>query len=99
MYFDTIAELEDRYNALHSEYPDAHFMIFDYLKEHLWGKRRKWTKCYTDKVLHFGNTVSSRGEEAHYQIKKELQFSTGKSEERCKKVKLTEALQVIFTRL
>lgn len=57
VYSNTIALLEERYNSLHRDYSDAHWMIFDYLEEHLWPRRRKWAKCYTDKFLHFANTA------------------------------------------
>jgi len=77
VYATTSEILEERYNALHHDYPDANWGIFDYLEEHLWPRRRKWAKCFTDKVLHFGNTSSSRGEGAHHQVKQELGFSTG----------------------
>jgi hypothetical protein len=77
VYATTSEILEERYYALHHDYPDANWGIFDYLEEHLWPRRRKWAKYYTDQVLHFGNTSSSRGEGAHHQVKQELQFSTG----------------------
>jgi hypothetical protein len=77
VYATTIELLEERYNALHRDYPDANWGIFEYLEDQLWPRRRKWAKCYTDQHLHFGNTASSRGEGANNQVKQELQFSTG----------------------
>jgi len=69
--------LQERYNALHSDFPDLPYGSFEYMEEQLWRRRRKWAKCYTDKFLHFNNAASSRGEGAHKQVKQELQFSTG----------------------
>ena len=34
VYSVTVAELEDNYNSLHSDYPEAHGAIFEYLEEH-----------------------------------------------------------------
>ena len=75
VYAIILEMLEKRYNALHHDYPNANWGIFDYLEEHLWPRRRKWAKCFIDKVLHFDNIFSSHDEDAHHQVKQELQFS------------------------
>ncbi len=37
--------------------------------------RRRFVKCYTNKVLHFDTTMTSRGEKAHAVLKKQLETS------------------------
>lgn len=39
--------------------------------------RRCFVRCYTDKVLHFETTVTSRGESGHALLKRHLGTSTG----------------------
>ena len=74
VYFDIVAKLKDQYNFFHNDYFNAHYAAFEYLKKHLWSTRRKWAKCYTNKILHFENIATSRDERAHHQIKQQLQF-------------------------
>lgn len=65
----------DSFHAKWIEYTDC----LDYLADLLFrfNHRRKIITCWTDKVLHFGNTATSRGEGAHWVLKRNLSSSTG----------------------
>ena len=76
---ETPALLNERYNAFYYIYLDVDVRICMYIEEHIWPSRTRWAKCHTDKFLHFGNTFTSRSEDAHHQVKQELQFFIGES--------------------
>ena len=49
-----------------------------YLKDEVLGPHKeKIVRCYTNRVMHFGNTATSRGEGQHAKLKAELRTSTG----------------------
>lgn len=70
--------LEERWHQLYMAYLDINISVAHYLDEEHWPKRRKWAKCFTNKLLHFGNTSTSRSEGAHRILKQRLQMSTGR---------------------
>lgn len=51
--------------------------ICEYLEEYIISKKRKWHPVWTDKVMHFGNHASSRGEGQHAVLKASLGSSVG----------------------
>lgn len=73
----TISELEEEYQRFYMKYIEVDVHIGLYIEEHIWPQRQKWAKCYTNKILHFDNITTSRGEGGHRVVKERLQFSTG----------------------
>lgn len=63
-------EFNEKYNLPHG---DCLYLFETYARDY----RRRFIKCYTDKVLHFGTTVISRGEGGHAVLKRHLGASTG----------------------
>jgi len=60
-------QIEDKYDS----------SVVDYLSEYIVPKKKKWSRIWTDKYLHFNNHASSRGEGAHAVLKATLRTSTG----------------------
>ena len=78
MYATTEREYEDRWTTFQEKYNTTVPGLVQYIKDTwivLW--KRSIIQAYTDKVLHFGNRVTSRVEEAHSAVKTYLQVSTG----------------------
>jgi len=73
-------ELIDAWYALNEIYNAVDLNICEYIEEHIWPQRRKFVKCYTDRLLHFNNIATSRAEGGHRVVKQRLQFSTGEHE-------------------
>ncbi|XP_050207574.1 uncharacterized protein LOC126656996 [Mercurialis annua] len=51
--------------------------VIQYLNRTWLGHKEKFVSCWTNKVLHFGNTTTCRVESAHAQLKQWLNSSTG----------------------
>ncbi|XP_050207737.1 PKS-NRPS hybrid synthetase cheA-like [Mercurialis annua] len=51
--------------------------VMQYLDRTWLGHKEKFVSCWTNKVLHFGNTTTCRVESAHAQLKQWLNSSTG----------------------
>ncbi len=69
---------KDEFNLQWQHMQDKYdFLIVDYLSEYIVPKKKKWSRIWTDKYLHFNNHASSRGEEAHAVLKATLKSSTG----------------------
>ncbi len=58
------------YNLSHDECIDYLYEI--YIRDY----RRRFIKCYTNQILHFDITMTSRGESAHALLKRQLGKST-----------------------
>lgn len=66
------------WDTLQEDYGHTHPEVIQYLKETWIGPYKpKFVKHCTDKILHFGNTATSRGEGNHAVLKRNLGFSTG----------------------
>ncbi len=48
-----------------------------YIEKNIWLQHQKWTKCYTNKILHFDNIIILRSENNYRVVKEKLQFSIG----------------------
>ncbi len=59
----------DRYNLNHDEC--INYLYDTYIRNY----RRRFIKCYTNQVLHFDTTVTSRGEDEHAVLKRQLESS------------------------
>jgi hypothetical protein len=66
-YLQLWNEFSDRYNASHDEC--VKYLYDTYLRNY----RRRFVKCYTNQVLHFDITVTSRDEKAHAVLKRQLE--------------------------
>ncbi len=62
-------EFSDRYNSSHDEC--VKYLYDTYLRNY----RRRFVKCYTNQVLHFDTTMTSRDENAHAVLKRQLRSS------------------------
>lgn len=74
----TEPEFQTRWDAFHdtwTEHPECLEYLSDLLFKYHY--RRKFVACWTNKVLHFGNTSTSRGEGAHWALKRNLLSSVG----------------------
>lgn len=49
------------------------YLRFIYINSH----RQRFVRCYTNQMLHFGTTTTSRGEAGHAALKRQLGSSTG----------------------
>lgn len=65
------SDLLNKYENSHRE--DLHYLYKTWLEP--WSDR--FCKCETNKILHFGNTTTSRVEGMHRVLKRYLKFSTG----------------------
>lgn len=78
MYAFSETEYEAAWEAMNEAYYVEYFDAIHYLEEtYIRHFRRRFVKCYTDKVLHFGTTVTSRAESGHALLKRNLGTSTG----------------------
>ncbi|XP_074306375.1 PKS-NRPS hybrid synthetase cheA-like [Silene latifolia] len=64
----TFDECKLEWNELKKKYR-SHPALIDYLESTWWHKIHMFGKCFTNLVLHFGNTTTSRVESAHAQLK------------------------------
>lgn len=76
------AKIQDAYDAawkiLSDTYKNLSPKKVDYLDDTwLAPHRQKFVKCYTDKIRHYGNVVTSRVEGGHTVLKSKLVISTG----------------------
>jgi hypothetical protein len=60
----------NKYNLFHDDYIE--YLIEIYIEHY----RRRFVKCYTDEILHFETTMTSRSENEHAQLKRHLEAST-----------------------
>jgi hypothetical protein len=76
MYASWEFEYREVWNRFSSKYNLSHEDCIEYLTEtYIEHYRRRFIKCYTDQVLHFGTTVTSRSESEHAQLKRHLESS------------------------
>ncbi len=68
-YLRLWSEFSDQYNSSHDEC--VRYLYDTYLRDY----RRRFVKCYTNQVLHFDTTMTSRGENAHAVLKRQLKSS------------------------
>jgi hypothetical protein len=66
-YLQLWNEFSDRYNASHDEC--VRYLYDIYIRNY----RRRFVKCYTNQILHFDITVTSRDEKAHAVLKRQLE--------------------------
>ena len=76
LYSKTEQKFDDAWNAMRLRY-QADFVPIDYLDDLIRLHKTKIITCFTSKVLHFGNTSTSRTESSHAKLKLELKSSTG----------------------
>ncbi len=80
VYFFSKEKLIDIWYAFNEIYNVVNLNICKYIEKHIWLQRRKFIKCYIDKLLHFNNIATSHVEEEHWIVKQRLQFSTDERE-------------------
>ncbi len=68
-YLRSWNEFFERYNSSHDEC--VRYLYNTYIKNF----RRRFVKCYTNQMLHFDITVTSRDEKAHAMLKRQLESS------------------------
>ena len=77
MYVFSETEYRAAWNAMTDEYNLIHSHCIEYLwKTYLQHFRHRFVRCYTNQVTHFDIIVTSRDEEAHAVLKKQLNTST-----------------------
>lgn len=78
VYAHTVADFALAWDVLQDKYDEYDYTICAYLQRH-WidPYKRKFVKAYTNQILHFLNTASSKAESGHAALKRELHFSTG----------------------
>lgn len=78
IYSNTRDAYIDAWIALQDDYYAEHLDVVGYLED-TWIRPfvRKIVRCYTNKILHFKTTITSRSEGAHRVLKHNLGFSTG----------------------
>ena len=77
IYANTETASNQAWEAMRLKHEDD-FLPMNYLDDLLRSNREKILRCFTNHVLHFGNTATSRSESGHAQVKRELRVSTGK---------------------
>ena len=75
MWANNEADFDKFWQALQNKYNPIDEDICLYLEEELLPKKRKWCKVWTDKIMHFDNTTTSRDEGSNANLKKELSNS------------------------
>ncbi len=77
MYASSEREYREVWDRFFSKYNLFHEDCIEYLTEiYIEHYRRRFIKCYTDQVLHFETTMTSRSENEHSQLKRHLESST-----------------------
>jgi len=76
-YSKTADDFDLAWYNLQQKYDAIDPRICEYLEEYIISKKRKWHPIWTDKVMHFGNHASSRGEGQHSVLKTSLGTSVG----------------------
>jgi hypothetical protein len=66
----------DEWDKLLNQYNQSHEDCMTYLTFIYIGHRRLFARCYTNKILHFEITTTSRDEDAHAVLKKQLRSSS-----------------------
>ncbi len=73
MYANSEAEYNTAWNFLSEKYNSSHSECIEYLwKTYILHYRRRFVKCFIDKIMHFGIIVTSREEDAHAMLKRNL---------------------------
>lgn len=75
MYAPVESEYEVAWDAMNDEYninPDASECMTYLYETYIQSHRFRFVRCFTNRVLHFDTTVTSRGEGAHAVLKKQL---------------------------
>jgi hypothetical protein len=77
MYAESEKEYKQMWDQFVDRYNLTHDKCINYLYDiYIRDFRRRFIKCYTNQVLHFDTTVTSRGERAHAVLKRQLESST-----------------------
>ena len=77
LYANTVEKFEENWNAMRFKFEDD-IVPMDYLELEVVGPHKeKILRCYTNQIMHFGNTATSRSEGQNARLKAELQTSTG----------------------
>ena len=78
MYASSDSEYRSRWNDLVEKYNLSHGDCVQYLTDtYITNHSHRFVKCFTNQVLHFDTTVTSRGESGHAALKRQLDSSTG----------------------
>lgn len=94
MYAVTVTIFEAEWKSLQEVYNRYDPAICVYLtKEWIGPFTTKFIRCYTNKILHFFNTATSKGEGGNAVLKRELKFSTGDLEKVVKDIAKLLSLQ------
>ncbi len=77
IYAASESEYRDLWDKFVNCYNLSHDECIDYLYEtYIRNYRRRFIKCYTNQILHFDTTMTSRDESAHALLKRQLGKST-----------------------
>ena len=77
LYANTEEVFEEKWAAMEIKYHD-NWLAMDYLRDEIINPHKeKVVRCYTNQVMHFGNTATSRAESQHKRLKGFLHSSTG----------------------
>ena len=77
LYAPTEQELDLQWQLLQDKYNDKDPAICEYLDNEVMPKRRKWCRAWTNSLMHFDNTATSRSEGQNHGLKDQLGSSTG----------------------